>query len=116
MSPPAEYARVPRADDDDDDSAGASDSEHGSDFTGRAKRRSSLAEFDRETLGGQEEVERLLSVAPGGGGGSGRRARRGLVGRMEQGGESERSSVSGEESPVRFEKVSLLRGVIGGCG
>ncbi|KAL1590582.1 hypothetical protein WHR41_00866 [Cladosporium halotolerans] len=119
MPPPAEYARVPRADD-DDGGASASDRESeydDGDFTGRAKRRSSLAEsererrFDRETLGGQEEVERLLSVA--GGGGSGRRARRGLAGRMEQGGESERSSVSGEESPVRFEKQGKKAGKYG---
>jgi hypothetical protein len=105
MAPPTtEYKDVPRADADLD--APCSDySEDEAEYTGRTKRRSLVesekGRYDRETLDGHEEVERLLTV-----GGTERsrkkRPRRGELGRLEQGGKSETSSISGgDESPAR---------------
>jgi len=106
MVPPStEYAKVPRADTDlDAPLSDYSESEDEADYTGRTQRRSfaesERGRYDRETLDGQEEVERLLTV------GSERirnkRSRRGELGRLEQGGKSESSSISGgDESPAR---------------
>lgn len=104
----SDYEHVPRADDYTDtvtrpSVSEDSDSDDALDYTGRTKRRS-LAEaersrYDAETLGGQEEVERLLVA-----GDEQKRSRRsrGELRRMEQGGKSETSSISGgDESPVR---------------
>jgi CelD/BcsL family acetyltransferase involved in cellulose biosynthesis len=101
----SDYAKVPRAGNDlDAPGSEDSDSDNAAQYTGRAKRRS-LAEadrsrFDAETLDGHEEVERLLID-----GGEKRRSSkrsRGELRRMEQGGKSETSSISGsDESPVR---------------
>ena len=108
-----EYEKVPRADVDLDAPGGSSGSENSDsddavDYTGRAKRRSLAEEerrrFDAETMGGQEEVERLLAV-----GNEKRRSKRarGELRRMEQGGNSETSSVSGgEESPISVRNYS----------
>jgi CelD/BcsL family acetyltransferase involved in cellulose biosynthesis len=113
----SDYEKVPRADDDIDavvrsSASGDSDSDDAMEYIGRTKRRS-LAEdertrYDAETLGGQEEAERLLVS-----GNEKRRTRRarGELRKLEQGGKSETSSVSGgDESPVRIgqytEKVS----------
>lgn len=115
MAPPTpKYESVPRTDTDLDAPASLSGSDDsGSDddaeYTGRAKRRSLVenerSRFDRETLGGQEEVERLLAVRTEKR--RNKRARRGELGRMEQGGKSETSSVSGgDESPVRAREVT----------
>lgn len=104
----SDYEQVPRADNYTDATTRSSvsdnsDSDDAQDYTGRIKRRS-LAEaersrYDAETLGGQEEVERLL--APSNEQRRSRRAR-GELRRMEQGGKSETSSISGgDESPVR---------------
>ena len=104
----SDYEQVPRADNYTDATmrpsvSEDSDSDDAQDYTGRTKRRS-LAEaernrYDAETLGGQEEVERLL--ASGNDKKRSRRAR-GELRRMEQGGKSETSSISGgDESPVR---------------
>lgn len=122
-----DYEKVPHADEDRDAPEGlpgseASDSDdEGLEYTGRPKRRS-LAEserlrFDRETLGGQEEVERLLSVGSEKMRSGNKRARRGEVGRMEQGDKSETSSISGgDESPARVgeagRKVSYRQPVL----
>jgi hypothetical protein len=104
----SDYEHVPRADEYTDavtrpSVSEDSDSDDALDYTGRTKRRS-LAEaersrYDAETLGGQEEVERLLVA-----GDEHKRSRRsrGELRRMEQGGKSETSSISGgDESPVR---------------
>ena len=122
MAPSAtEYEKVPRAGDLDAPVSDYSESEDEADYTGRTQRRSfagsERGRYDRETLDGQEEVERLLTV-----GGTARsrnkRARRGELGRLEQGGKSESSSISGgDESPARAiqEKsrpVSLLYGEV----
>ena len=104
----SDYEQVPRADNYTDaitrpSVSENSDSDDAQDYTGRTKRRS-LAEaersrYDAETLGGQEEVERLL--APSNEQRRSRRAR-GELRRMEQGGKSETSSISGgDDSPVR---------------
>lgn len=111
------YESVPRTDtdldlpasvsgSDDDDNSGSDDD---AEYTGRAKRRSLVdderSRFDRETLGGQEEVERLLTV--GAEKRRNKRAKRGELGRLEQGGKSETSSISGgDESPVRAGEVA----------
>jgi hypothetical protein len=104
----SDYETVPRADDYTDavirsSVSEDSDSDDALDYTGRTKRRS-LAEserirYDAETLGGQEEVERLLAS----GNGTKRSKRsKGELRRLEQGGKSETSSISGgDESPVR---------------
>lgn len=98
------YEKVPRADEDLDAPVSEdSDSDDAADYTGRVKRRS-LAEversrYDAETLGGHEEVERLLVS-----GDEKRRNKRarGELRRLEQGGKSETSSLSGgDESPVK---------------
>jgi CelD/BcsL family acetyltransferase involved in cellulose biosynthesis len=101
----SDYAKVPRADDNlDAPGSEGSDSDDAAQYTGRAKRRS-LAEgdrsrFDAETLGGHEEVERLL--VDGGEKRKKSKRTRGELRRMEQGGKSETSSISGsDESPVR---------------
>jgi hypothetical protein len=107
MAPPTtEYEKVPRADADlDAPVSDYSESDDEAEYTGRTKRRS-FAEserggYDRETLGGHEEVERLLAV-DGTERSRNKRARRGELGRLEQGGKSESSSVSGgDESPAR---------------
>lgn len=96
-----------------------SDSDDAADYTGRAKRRSiaesERARYDQETLGGQEEVERLL--APGSDKRKGRRPKRGELGRLEQGGKSESSSVSGEdESPARTSEYTKQVSGVGGLG
>lgn len=104
----SDYEEVPRADNYTDavmrpSVSEDSDSDDALDYTGRTKRRS-LAEaersrFDAETLGGQEEVERLLVS-----GNDKKRSKRsrGELRRMEQGGKSETSSISGgDDSPVR---------------
>ena len=114
MAPPtSDYEKVPRADVGLDAPKGSSDSENSdsddaNEYTGRAKRRSLAEEerrrYDAETMGGQEEVERLLAA-----GNEKRRSKRtkGELRRMEQGGKSETSSVSGgEESPVRVRDYS----------
>lgn len=99
-----DYEEVPRVDNNlDAPGSEDSDSDGATEYTGRAKRRS-LAEversrFDAETLGGHEEVERLL--VDGGEKRKSKRAR-GELRRLEQGGKSETSSISGsDESPVR---------------
>lgn len=104
---------MPRADIDLDAPGGSSGSENSDSddavaYTGRSKRRSLVEEerrrYDAETMGGQEEVERLLAA-----GNEKRRSKRtrGELRRMEQGGKSETSSVSGgEESPVRARNYS----------
>ncbi|KAM0714843.1 hypothetical protein Q7P37_009307 [Cladosporium fusiforme] len=115
MAPPTpKYESVPRTDTDLDAPAGLSGSDDsGSDddaeYTGRAKRRSLVdderSRYDRETLGGQEEVERLLVGRAETR--KNKRARRGELGRLEQGGKSETSSISGgDESPVRSREVT----------
>jgi hypothetical protein len=100
----SDYEKVPHADNDlDAPSCGDSDNDDAGEYVGRVKRRS-LAEversrFDAETLGGHEEVERLLVT-----GMEKRRSKRarGELRRLEQGGKSETSSISGgDESPVR---------------
>ena len=104
----SDYENVPREDDYTDATmrpsvSEDSDSDDALDYTGRTKRRS-LAEaersrYDAETLGGQEEVERLLVS-----GNENKRSKRsrGELRRLEQGGKSETSSISGgDESPVR---------------
>lgn len=118
------YESVPRTDTDldvpasvsgsDDDNSGSDDD---AEYTGRAKRRSLVnderSRFDRETLGGQEEVERLLTV--GAEKRRNKRAKRGELGRLEQGGKSETSSISGgDESPVRAGEVAPKVGFLGG--
>ena len=104
------YEEVPRADDYTDTDAvmrpsvsEGSDSDDALDYTGRTKRRSladaERSRYDEETLGGQEEVERLLVS-----GNENKRSKRsrGELRRLEQGGKSETSSISGgDESPVR---------------
>lgn len=109
----SDYEKVPRADLDLDAPVGSSgsensDSDDGAEYTGRSKRRSLAEEerrkYDAETMGGHEEVERLLAA-----GDEKRRSKRsrGELRRMEQGGKSETSSVSGgEESPVRVRDYS----------
>jgi len=104
----SDYEKVPYADNDTDAVArssvsGDSDSDDAMEYTGRTKRRSLVegeqTRYDAETLGGQEEVERLLVS-----GNEKRRSRRarGELRKLEQGGKSETSSVSGgDESPVR---------------
>lgn len=104
----SDYEEVPRADNYTDavmrpSVSEDSESDDALDYTGRTKRRS-LAEaersrYDAETLGGQEEVERLLVS-----GNDKKRSKRsrGELRRMEQGGKSETSSISGgDDSPVR---------------
>lgn len=108
------YESVPRTDTDLDAPASLSASEDsGSDddaeYTGRAKRRSLVdderSRFDRETLGGQEEVERLLAVRTETR--RNKRPRRGELGKLEQGGKSETSSISGgDESPTRSREIT----------
>jgi hypothetical protein len=100
------YEDVPHGDADlDVPVSDYSESDDETEYTGRTKRQSLVeserGRYDRETLGGHEEVERLLTV-----GGTERsrnkRPRRGELGRLEQGGKSESSSVSGgDESPAR---------------
>jgi len=107
----SDYEKVSRADDIDYTDAVLrpsvsedSDSDDALAYTGRTKRRS-LAEaersrYDAETLGGQEEVERLLVS----GNEKKKRSKRakGELRKLEQGGNSETSSISGgDESPVR---------------
>jgi len=106
MAPPTTaYEKVPRADADlDAPISDYSESDDEAEYTGRTQRRSfaesERGRYDRETLGGQEEVERLLTV--GSERSRNKRARRGELGRLEQGGKSESSSVSGgDDSPVR---------------
>jgi hypothetical protein len=111
MAPPtSNYEQVPRADNDlDAPGSEDSDSDNAAEYTGRAKRQS-IAEaersrFDAETLGGHEEVERLL-VDRGEKRRSSKRSR-GELRRLEQGGKSETSSISGsDESPVRTRDYS----------
>lgn len=106
MAPPTTaYEKVPRADADlDAPISDYSESDDEAEYTGRTQRRSfaesERGRYDRETLGGQEEVERLLTV--GSERSRNKRARRGELGRLEQGGKSESSSISGgDDSPVR---------------
>lgn len=104
-----DYEKVPRAEMYQDAPAGTSasdqsDSDDAGVYTGRTKRRSladmERSRYDQETLGGQEEVERLLVARSEKR--KSRRPKRGELGRLEQGGKSESSSISGEDhSPMR---------------